>query len=72
MKLAAIGVGAGIVLVGAIGWIFGGHVTTALNVTYAKLPGHFQYPPNWHKLIGGMLIGFGLLIVVVGGVMAGR
>lgn len=72
MKVAAIGLGVGIVLIGAIGWIFGGHVTNALNVMYAKLPGHFQYPHNWHKLLGGMFIGFGLLIVVVGGLMAGR
>ena len=72
MKLAAVGVGVGIALVGVVIWLFGSHVTTGLNRIYGKLPGRFQYPRWWHRLLGGFLIAFGVLILSVGAALAGR
>jgi len=71
-KLGAIGVGLVIAVAGAAIVRFGAPAIVALNKTYARLPGRFQYPLWWHRLLGGMFVVFGVLIASVGGVLAGR
>jgi len=51
---------------------FGGAITAALNKDYARLPLKFQYPSWWHRFIGWLFVGFGLLTAIVGLVLAGR
>ncbi len=62
---AFIGVGIGIIRLGA-------PLMSSLNKMYQHVPGKFQYPPWWHKLFGGLIVGFGVLVAVVGGALAGR
>lgn len=71
-KLAAVAVGLAFVVAGAAISRYGAPVIVALNKYYARLPGRFQYPPWWHRLFGTIVVGFGLLIALVGGVLAGR
>ena len=67
-KLVVIGIGLAIGLVGLVVTYFGKPVVIALNKLYARLPGRWQYPPWWHRLIGGIFVGIGLLTVVLGAV----
>jgi len=57
--VALIAVGVGLIR-------FGGRLTGAFNKVYARLPGRFQYPSWWHRLIGGFFCALGLLGVVLG------
>ena len=72
MKLAAVGVGFGIALIGLAIWLFGKYLTGGLNKLYAALPGRFQYPTWWPRAVGGFFIAFGVLILAVGAAAAGR
>jgi threonine/homoserine/homoserine lactone efflux protein len=42
----------------------GASITAALNRDYARLPFHFQYPTWWHRFIGALFAGFGLLLAI--------
>jgi len=53
-------------------WIAGWRLTAALHQRYAKLPGCFPYPAGWHRLIGGLFIAFGVLILVTAAALADR
>ena len=70
--LAAVGVGLGIALIGVAMWIAGWRLTSALHQLYARLPGCFQYPAGWHRLIGGLFVAFGVVILVTGAALADR
>lgn len=69
-KLAVVLVGVVIILIGIALMQFGHYVRDSLNVMYARLPGRFQYPNWWPRLIGGLVCAFGVLVAVVGGVFA--
>lgn len=69
-KLGAVVLGLAIFVLGLGIVRFGGHVMGRLNRLYEHMPGHFQYPSWWNKLLGGMFCGFGLLVAVAGGVLA--
>jgi hypothetical protein len=71
-KLGAVAVGLAFMVAGGAIARYGAPAIVALNKTYARLPGRFQYPPWWHRLLGAMFAAFGLLIAVVGGILAGR
>lgn len=71
-KLGAVGLGVAFVLAGAAIIRFGASAIASLNRMYARLPGGFQYPAWWHRLFGAIVVGFGLLVAVVGGTLAGR
>lgn len=65
-KLLTIAIGLAFVLIG-IGFArFGGPVIVALNRDYARMPGRFQYPAMRHRFMGAVILGFGVLIAVVG------
>ena len=72
-KLVAILIGVAIILVGY--WFFsrGAPLIQGLNRSYARYPGmlgRFRYPSWFHQFFGGMIVAFGLLFAVVGGVAA--
>ena len=69
-KLVVIVVGLGLIGIGTALMLFGEGVISTLNRMYAVLPGKFQYPFWWHRVIGGIVGGFGLIVAVVGGVTA--
>lgn len=69
-KLVAIVIGVGLIGAGAALVLFGEGVIYRLNRMYAVLPGKYQYPLWWHRFIGGIICGFGLIVAVVGGVLA--
>lgn len=71
-KLAALGIGIGFVIFGVAIIRFGDPVLGALNKVYARLPGHWQYPAWWHRFLGALIVGFGLLVAVTGVLLAGR
>lgn len=71
-KLSAIGVGLAIAAAGMSLAVFGAPLVASLNRLYAHLPGHFRYPMWWHRLVGGLIAGIGLLIAILGGTLAGR
>lgn len=72
MKLAAVGVGFGVGLIGVVIWLYGRYLTVGMNKLYAALPGRFRYPNWWHRAVGGFFIAFGVLILAVGAALAGR
>ena len=45
-----------------------GHLLVPLLRNYEK----YHYPPWWWRFFGGVVVGFGVLIAVVGGLLAGR
>jgi hypothetical protein len=51
---------------------FGGPVFVGLNKMFARLPGRWQYPAWWHRFLGAIIVGFGLLFAVTGALLAGR
>ncbi len=72
-KLVAILIGAAFILIGY--WFFsrGAPLIQGLNRSYARYPGvlgRFRYPSWFHQFFGGLVMAFGLLIAVVGGVAA--
>lgn len=72
-KLVAVLLGVFFILVGY--WFFsrGAPLIQGLNHSYARYPGilgRFRYPPWYHQFFGGLVMAFGLLIAVVGGVAA--
>ena len=69
-KALAVSLGLGLIGVGATLMLVGGGVTSRMNSLYAALPEKFQFPPWWHRLIGGIICCFGLIVAVVGGVLA--
>lgn len=69
-KTIAVVIGLGLIGIGAALMLVGGAVISRLNRLYAALPGKFQYPRWWHRFIGGIICGFGLIVAVVGGVLA--
>jgi len=69
-KAIAVGIGLGFIGIGVALMLVGGGVISQLNRVYAALPGKFQYPPWWHRLIGGMICCFGLIVAVAGGGLA--
>ncbi len=71
-KMVPLLIGLGTLAVG-VGMIrFGAPIVLSLNKLYARLPGRFQYPLWWHRLVGGMFVAAGLLFAVVGVVFATR
>ncbi len=71
-KLAALGIGLGFIGIGVAIIRFGGPVFVGLNKMYSRLPGRWQYPAWWHRFLGAIIVGFGLLFAVAGVLLAGR
>jgi hypothetical protein len=71
-KLGAVGMGLAVVLLGVLIVHFGDAITTVLNKSYKRLPGKFQYPAWYSGVFGRIVIGFGVLVAVAGGALAGR
>ena len=71
-KLVALAIGLAIAGVGIAFGRFGSPVITALNRLYSSMPGRFQYPLWWHKLVGALFFTVGMLIAIVGLLTAGR
>jgi hypothetical protein len=71
-KLAALGIGLGFIGIGLAIIRFGGPVFVGLNRMYSRLPGRWQYPAGWHRFLGAIIVGFGLLVAVGGVLLAGR
>lgn len=71
-KLAALGIGLGFIGSGLAVIRFGGPAFVGLNKMYARLPGRWQYPAWWHRFIGALIVGFGLLFAIAGVLLAGR
>jgi hypothetical protein len=65
MGLAVLAIGVGLMR-------FGAPLIVSLNNLYARLPGRFQYPLWWHRVVGGIIGAIGLLIAVLGMLLAGR
>lgn len=71
-KLMAVFLGLIPVAIG-VGFIrLGAPLIALLNKLYARLPGRFQYPRWWHRLVGGLFVAIGLLIAIPGAILAGR
>jgi uncharacterized BrkB/YihY/UPF0761 family membrane protein len=64
-------IGAGVVLAGLALWIASGPITRSLNKLYAALPGRFQYPDWWVKMIAAFFFVFGLVMIGIA-ILAGR
>ena len=71
-KLAALGIGLGFIAIGIAIIRLGSPAIVALNRLYERLPGRFQYPAWWHRLLGGIFVGFGVLFAIAGVLLAGR
>ncbi len=69
-RLAAIGLGLLFIGAGALFMKWGGRLTSALNALYSRLPGRFQYPSWNHRMFGGLIVAFGVLIACVGVALA--
>jgi hypothetical protein len=65
-KLVAVIVGLAIALAGLGLATFGQVLIVNLNKLYGAMPGRFQYPIWWHKVVGAVIGVIGLLIAVVG------
>lgn len=66
-RILALAVGAGVMILGAVLFSkLGSRLTTELNKLYVRLPGRFQYPAWFHRLIGGIFLAFGLVFVLAG------
>jgi hypothetical protein len=65
-KLVALVVGLAIVLAGLGLATFGQPLIVNLNKLYGAMPGRFQYPVWWHRLVGALIAVVGLLIAAVG------
>jgi hypothetical protein len=71
-KLAALGIGLAFIGIGLAIIRLGGPVFVGLNKMYAQLPGRWQYPAWWHRFLGALIVGFGLLFAIAGVLLAGR
>jgi uncharacterized membrane protein YidH (DUF202 family) len=71
-KLAAIAIGLAFGAAGVGIILFGAPIVASLNKMYQRLPGGIRYPTWSHRLLGGIIVGFGLLIAVLGAILAGR
>ena len=71
-KVGAVALGLAFIVAGVLLMRFGRPLVDGLNRMYAWLPGRAAYPAWYHRVFGGVLVGFGLLVAVVGGVTAGR
>src|SRR3981081_4843022 len=71
-KLAALGSGLGFIGICVAIIRFGGPVFVGLNKMYARLPGRWEYSAWWHRFLGAIIVGFGLLFAVTGVLLAGR
>jgi hypothetical protein len=71
-KLGAALIGLAVVAIGVGFVLFGAPLIVSLNNLYARLPGRFQYPLWWHRFVGGIIGAIGLLIAVLGILLAGR
>jgi hypothetical protein len=58
-------IGFAIVILGAALITLSMRLTRGLNVMYAQLPGHFQYPPWFVRAFGGVVCAFGLVILIL-------
>ena len=56
-------IGAAVVLAGVALWIASGPITRSLNKLYAALPGRFQYPHWWVRMIAALFFVFGLVTI---------
>lgn len=56
--LVAIGIGA------AVSSSFGSRVVTGLNKDYRHAGWSHRYPPWWHRLMGTLIIVFGVLVLM--------
>jgi len=66
-KLGAVALGAAFIAAGCLLMRYG-HLLMPLLRNYEK----YHYPPWWWRFFGGVVVGFGVLIAVVGGLLAGR
>lgn len=71
-KLGVALIGLAVMAIGVGFMRFGAPLILSLNNLYARLPGRFQYPVWWHRLVGGIIGAIGLLIVVLSILLAGR
>ena len=65
-KLLAALLGLAFVIAGVAIARYGAPVMVALNRLYSVLPGRMRYPMWFHKVFGGAIVLFGMLIAIVG------
>jgi hypothetical protein len=68
-KLLALTIGLFFCGLGLLFMRFGGAITSALNKDYSRMPLRilrFQYPSWWHRFMGWLFVGFGVLFAVTG------
>lgn len=71
-KLSAIGLGVVLLLAGAAYLRFGASHIASLNKRYENLPGRFQYPSGFHRLMAGIIVAFATVVIILAAVLAGR
>jgi hypothetical protein len=68
-RLAGLGAGLVVMLVGVALMLFHERLTRAFNALYAELPGKFQYPRWFVRTLGALFTTFGVALLVASAVL---